>query len=196
MKTLECIEEPEATSAPSDSKFRNARRFLREAGRVAWKTQKTPSGKFWAILFVLGNFSIFEWLMGSARFLGGERYFPALMVIPVIYLFLSLTGDIYIIGHFAENYRWKDRVRFQSFLTDRISHRGTRKTLSAALIVISLFLCGAITYMERMGIFILLTQDSVSFRFGKKLLYAGAWVRIALTYIGVHFLAKWLGGIF
>lgn len=187
--TLETIEEKQ------ESGLRRLHEFLKEAGRVAWRTQKTPIGKLWAILFLSGNFSLFELMMGTARFMGGDSYFPFLAVIPVFYLFLSVKADLFVIGHFAESYEWKDRVRFQSFVTDKIPHIGTRKIFSRTLIGISLFLCGALTYLARLGIFIFFSQKDISLHWGKRLFYIGTCVRVVLTYFGVHVLAAWIQGI-
>lgn len=196
MQTLECSTESTESRGTPDSRFRRARKFLKDAGRVAWRVQDTPLGKFWAFLFLLGNFSAFEWLMGMARLLGGDRYFILLAVVPSAYLLLSVKADFHFIGHFAENYRWKDRVYFQSLLTRRIPHRRTRKTLSTALVVLGIFLCGAVTYMERLGIFISLTQEELPPRIGRILLYMGTCARIVLTFVGIDFVARWLTGIF
>ena len=186
----------DTTPKEHESRLHRIHEFLKEAGRVARKTQKTPMGKFWVILFLSGNFSLFEVMMGAARFMGGNIYFPFFAAIPVLYLLLSVKADFYVIGHFAESYKWKNRVRFQSFVTDRIPHTGTRKIFSRALIGISLFLCGTATYLARLGIFIFFTQRDVPLHWGKRLFYVGTCIRVVLTYFGIHVLATWMQGIF
>lgn len=175
---------------PRKSKLRPVREFLRKTGKIAWKAQKTPAGKFWAFLFLLGNFSVFEWLMAVSRVIGGERYFVYLAAIPAAYLLLSVHADIYFIGHFSENYKWRDHIRFQSIIADRISHRGIRKAFSVAFVGSALFLCGTMMWMQRLGVFVLLTQEDIPAHWGRKLLYLGTCVRIVLTFFGVRFLAS------
>lgn len=190
--------EPEAVADERlPSKLELVHAFLKEAGRVAKRTQRTGMGKFWTFLFVAGTVpSAFETMMGAARFLGGDALFPLFAIVPVTFFFLCVKADFYVIGHFAQSYEWKDRVRLLSIFTERISHTRVRNRFSKGVIGASLFLCGFAAFMLRLGMFIFFTQEDVPHHWGKRLLYIGAALRIVYTYVGIHLIASWMQHIF